>query len=648
MWQRASVHSVRKAGLLLAVGAIMLAGTGARAAVIPTVRFTVAADFARGFSINVGTHGTDQLRLDSASRPYPFVWVSMASKKTMVKIDARNGRILGEYRTAPDGMAGDPSGTAVDKDGGAWTGNRAEFGDVPLQGSMGSVAHVGLKELGGCVDRNANGLIDTSSGLGDVRSWTNAGGADSYGGVTTAADECILHYVRVHSTGAHQISVTKTNNVWVGGSANHIFDLIDGATGNLLRTEPAAPCGGYTGVLDAADTIWSSLPMLRWNSSLPLAPGNYSCYTHPSFGVGRDFLGNVWNTAAEGDQIRKFAPDGTQTGVFSHGDYYAHGVTATPDGDVWVAHGAGRDTVGHLTNAGVFVGNVTVPFGPTGLGVDAYGKIWVTARFGQVAARIDPTRGPRCPVELCPDREVHVGEVDLVTEHLGGEPEDVGDLTGSLLLGAPAIGSWSIVHDSGITANVWGAVSWVAEMTGGASLRVLVSSSEDGITFGAEVEAGNGVGLPVAPGRYLRVEVVFGRAAPRYDPIGSSPSLHELVIGPIATHMYAYPVIASVDTSPLGAEIHYPELRATLSEEHTGTAVAGQTVEFFAHGKLICSAVTDDRGDARCAGTILERLDVVLNLGYEARFGGEGRFAGSSAWGSLVRIDRMFILKPRY
>ena len=35
-----------------------------------------------------------------------------------------------------------------------------------------------------CADRDADGLIATSRGLGDIRPWTNAGGIDNDGGVT--------------------------------------------------------------------------------------------------------------------------------------------------------------------------------------------------------------------------------------------------------------------------------------------------------------------------------------------------------------------------------------------------------------------------------------------------------------------------------
>ncbi len=51
-----------------------------------------------------------------------------------------------------------PSRSTVDANGGVWTGNRDEWGN-----GLGSVVHIGLKELGQCVDRNGDGKITTST-----------------------------------------------------------------------------------------------------------------------------------------------------------------------------------------------------------------------------------------------------------------------------------------------------------------------------------------------------------------------------------------------------------------------------------------------------------------------------------------------------
>ena len=86
------------------------------------------------------------------------------------------------------------------------------------------MVQIGLKENGQCVDRNGNGVIDTSTGLGDIKPWPNLGGADTNGGVTTAEDECIIHYVRTAGTNVRTVAVDASNNVWVGGLGNRVHD----------------------------------------------------------------------------------------------------------------------------------------------------------------------------------------------------------------------------------------------------------------------------------------------------------------------------------------------------------------------------------------------------------------------------------------
>jgi len=115
------------------------------------------------------------------------------------------------------------SRTTVDQNGNVWATNRAGN----------SVVHIGLVENGQCVDRNGNGVIDTSTAANNIRPWTNTGGVNTNGGVSTAQDECILHYTRVNSFGTRHVSVNKDNDIWVSGTSGRRFDLLDGITGTI-------------------------------------------------------------------------------------------------------------------------------------------------------------------------------------------------------------------------------------------------------------------------------------------------------------------------------------------------------------------------------------------------------------------------------
>jgi RHS repeat-associated protein len=647
--------------------------------------YTLDADFSEGNLVNLTRNVPHQLQLDDATRTFNFIWVAVSSKGTIVKIDTETGAILGEYATSPDGQPRDPSRTTVDNNGNVWAGNRAGF----------SVVNVGLVENGQCVDRNNNGVIDTSTGYGDVKPWPNTNGANNNGGATLAQDECILNYTRVAAQHVRHVSVTKDNDVWVtgwGGINQGYFDLIDGRTGLVKRSERSVGYGGYGGLVDKAGILWSARGLLRWDTSKPLTgpnavngmaftlyggratwdragktsaqspseevwvddrvpagaaaiadgdPWNWTSanpapfsgtvahqsniaggthqhyfdnaadmltvgagdtlftyvYIDPanvpsqvmlqwnnadwnwehraywgvnhigwgvhgtesryymgpipaagqwarlevpaslmglegsganwrgydnfdSYGLCIDSQGNVWNTALEWNQIRKFAPDGRLLGVFQHGAHNAQGCVVDKNDDVWVAHSRFDTSVGRLKNDGTYVGKIVVGNGPTGVAVDAKGKIWATNHNDGTVARIDPTLGP-------------VGQVDFRTPYLGGNLYNYSDMTGSTLTGKPAAGTWSTVYDSGKAGAEWGRIGWTASVCGDGLLSVSVASSENGTTFGPAVTVTNGADPNVANGRYLRVSVNFTRASS-----GESPVLYDLSVG---TNGYALP-----------------------------------------------------------------------------------------------------------
>ncbi|MCP3976084.1 MAG: hypothetical protein GY720_16510, partial [bacterium] len=368
----------------------------------PAATYTADADFDLGSMINVVHDPNDQLQLDRTVQTFSYLWVAVSSKGTVAKIDTVTGKVVGEYHTAPRGMGLNPSRTTVDQNGNVWVANRNESHSVDAgaiarglpktRRSMGSVVHIGLVENGGCSDRNGDGTIQTSTGLGDVKEWNNGGGADSLGGVATARDECIIHYVRVNSTGTRHLAVNADNDLWVSGTGGSFFDLIDGDSGAIIRQEPSVRQGGYGGLIDANGVIWSAPTMLRWDTSLPLAAGNWQSLGSV-YGLCIDSQGHVWGT--QGGSVSKYAPDGTKLGTFPHGGSGSQGCVVGLDDHVWVAHSRGSRSVGHLRNDGTHVGNVGVGRGPTGVAVDAAGKIWSTDYHDQTVTRIDPGAGPK-------------------------------------------------------------------------------------------------------------------------------------------------------------------------------------------------------------------------------------------------------------
>ena len=476
--------------------------------------YTSEEDFKEGTSINLSHSVPGQLQLDDTVTPFNFVWVAVSSKGTVVKINADTGAIMGEYKTSPDGQPRNPSRTTVDHNGNVWVANR----------DGNSVVKIGLQENGQWIDKNGNGKCDTSTGFGDIKPWKNSGGTDTNGGVSTAEDECIIQYVKVSSTGTRHVSVNKDNNVWVSGTGGQNFDLIDGESGKIIRKERSVGYGGYGGLIDKNEVIWSSNPLLRWDTSKPLSGANgvnWRGYSEPSYGLAIDPNGYVWNTSYGYSYIRKYAPDGTLVGTYNQGNSYAQGCVADKNGDIWVAHGLSYSTVGHLKNDGTYVGTIQVGSGPTGVAVDANGKIWVTHNGSGTVSRIDPNAGP-----VGNDGKTRVGAVDFTTQYLGGSLYNYSDMTGSTLTGKPSEGTWETVFDSEIEGMEWGTIGWNGKIFNDSAIIVSLSTSENGTDYCVPITVNNGQEFDIPKGRHIKLNVKFKRSSDGYSPI-----LEELVIG---------------------------------------------------------------------------------------------------------------------
>jgi streptogramin lyase len=498
--------------------------------------FTLTSDFDKGNGVNVN-YATDQVQLNGAGAPLNFIWVAKsgdgtANLGTVVKIDTKSGAILGEYRTAPEFQGfGNPSRTTVDQDGSVWLSNRND-----VYGGQGSVIHIGLFENGQCEDRNGDSIIQTSTGLNDLRPWeVPTANQDDPNLVPFAADECIIHYVKVNSTGTRHISVNDDNDVWVSGSGQQNFDLIKGGgptkanAGTIIRSETSVSFGGYGGLI-SGDVIWSAGPLLRWDTKLALSgengdpsgpdigppnPGtNWTGQTTPnSYGLCVDKEGNVWHTEYGGN-IHKYAPDGRHLGSFYHGKTTAQGCVIDSriggTNDVWVAHSLNTAaSVGHLKSNGTLVGVVSLnsaphnDFGTTGVAVDANGKIWATNYRTHSVTRIDPSANGG------------VGAADLRV-FLGDNayPYDYSDMTGSTIRAAPTTGSWAVVVNSTESGHAWIStrINWNSILPTDTSLKVKASSSVDGTTYSQVSDvAKSGSLLTLPDGQYLKIIVALAR-----------------------------------------------------------------------------------------------------------------------------------------
>ena len=519
--------------------------------------YTLDGDFDEGvlFNVNYDAPNSDQLQLNRITEPFPFVYIALSAKGTAVRIDVETGDVLAEFQTAPDGRGRDPSRTTVDQLGNVWVTNRAEFAD-----GKGSIARYGLI-IGGdrvnadgtpnptgdylqppftystCVDRDGDNLIRTSRGLGHVLPWSNTGGADNNGGVSTAADECIINYTRVTGTGTRTVAIDANNDVWVGGLNDQDHEKLSGVTGQPIPgTQFNKGCGGYGGLIDRNGILWSARSLLRYD---PVS-GAHVCFNDTrgfaGYGIGVDpNTGNIWMSSLGGSNlVYEFDGNGTILNSYPQPFGGAQGLAVDGNSHVWVAQIFGSQVAHYApdpSNPGqhLLVGVVTGLAGTTGVAVDANGKIWaseINASNTRGAARIDPNAGP------VGNGGYTVGAIDLnVGVGFNTGPYNYSDMTGFIAVGATSPqGNWSVIQDGGAPGTEWGTVTWNTEAEGfvpaGGSITVeaRTADTQAGLSLQPFAPVGNDVNFSMT-GRFIEVRVTL-RAAPD----GTSPVLSDVTI----------------------------------------------------------------------------------------------------------------------
>ncbi len=519
------------------------------------------SDFDEGNLLNVNHDSpfNNQLQLNATTTPFPYINVALSGRGTIARIDVNTGTVVGEYRTAPQGLGLDPSRTTVDLAGSVWCGNRAQNGD-------GSVVKVGLI-IGGtrgtlvdgvftpdplgeylappfqyntCVDRNGDGHIRTSRGLGHILDWPDItdgpGGGPTIGPalVADAVDECELIYQRLPGAAqVRHVSVDANNDVWVAGLPGYVpslFYQLNGNNGQVLDSFNAAAIGsgGYGGLVDGNGILWSaSLNQNRLLRYDPATDTPMPIVVSTSYGLGIDTNGFLWNAMWSANTIVKVSPAGVIEPGFPKvtGGSNCRGVAVTPtDNNVWIAN-SGSHNVSRLNNDGVVRKLIPVGITPTGVAVDANGKVWVTNFSSNNVMRIDPDGGAD-----------GLGAIDLTVDlNFAGlgppTPYNYSDMTGAVALGSTAPqGTWTIAFDSLTAGTDWGRVSWTSAEPEGTDVTVGVRAAESETDLSlldfqpvANSVSFSGTGIV---GRYIQMRVTLLRTPGTVN----TPILYDLTV----------------------------------------------------------------------------------------------------------------------
>ncbi len=312
-----------------------------------------------------------------------FAWIANAEEGTVSKLDIATGAEIGRYAVGLSGTSADsPSRTAVDDYQNAYVANRA----FDLQGSVTKIASTGRY----CIDRNANGAIDTSSGptalpLGEDECvlWTS-----QVGGTNAIPRSLVVDFGTVDYLGGHP---------WVGTFNEQRLTQLDPADGTIL-SEVDIDVYPYGTAIDSEGWIWVS-----GRSSFAIQRAHYMshevepaidipeeiCHGTNPYGITIDREDRVWvGVWSEGGACRYDPATGDWFFVDTGGR--ARGVAVDEDNNIWASNDDQTTLYRFSAVDGSDLESWTVPGAtPIGVGVDRYARIWTINHGSNDAARFD-------------------------------------------------------------------------------------------------------------------------------------------------------------------------------------------------------------------------------------------------------------------
>jgi hypothetical protein len=521
--------------LALSAASLALAGTMAHAA---SKTYTLDADFSLGILSGVNfTVVPNQLQLNSVGTTFPIMWVANAGEDTISKFDTTANREIARYRTwfGPSGQAGHinhpgnaysgpaPSRTAVDVDGNAYVLNRFFSG--------GRVIPVLIKILAeGFVDRNGNGVADTSSDLdnngiiagAEIKAMAdlNSNGILDPNEIT---DERIAwaREVGVVNGLGRALCVGTDGNLWVGMFNTRTFYKVRASDGTTiagpLSTTPTAGqpnAGGpqpYGCLIDANGTLWmASLGSLL--GRITNTQSDTGPWTVASFNSGATNYGIALGNGKvyTGLNNRQFDP-ATNTFSAIPNMVSSYGIVVDGAGNII----GGQSTVRKVSPTGAILWTAPLQAGSAsfavGIQVDSNNDVW---QMGfQQAGRMQKYRGTDgAPLGVFP---------------VGDSPYTYSDAAGfSARNITTPTGTWTVTFDGGAANTPWGKVSWTDLVPQGGALVVQMrtANTEADLPNQTYAAVSNGANFN-ATGRYIQVQTRLNA-----NTAGTSPILYDLTI----------------------------------------------------------------------------------------------------------------------
>ncbi len=496
----------------LALGTLLLAcGAGfALNALAASKTYTTDADFDLGVlsGVNHDAPNNNQLQLSKVGTTFPVMWIANAGEDTVTKFDTNANVELARYRTwfGPAGQAGHvnhignayagaaPSRTAVDINGNAYVLNR--WFSASKRPTL-------IKILAeGFVDRNGNGVMDTSTGA------TPLPMADLNGNniidPNEITDERIAYAVEVGPANGlgRSLCIGTDGNLWVGMYNARQYYKINAADGSQIAGPVAVPISPYGCLIDSNGVLWSA-DLGSTVGKITNTASNVGPYTVSSVGN----MGNYGIALANG---KVYTGSGNRVHDPVANTVGNNGLTVSSAGIVADGAGniiAGTGTVQKVSPAGVVLWTVPLQAGgaySVGIQVDANNDVF---QIGYSSNRVHKYRGS--------------DGAPLGTFPVGDVPYTYSDAAGFAARNTTTpTGTWTVVYDSGSAGTPWDKVSWNATSPAGSSVQVQVRSSDVQATLASlpYVPVSNGVSF-TASGRYIQILTRLNAASTEESPI---------------------------------------------------------------------------------------------------------------------------------
>lgn len=435
--------------------------------------WTLDADFDAGTldNVNHDPPNGDQLQITQGgfSAPQPYMYIAQTNEGRILKVDTVTGKQLARYPSLRitdcptcnvDPTTWLPSRIMIDFDGDMYTANRA-FG---YQGALTKIAGADTN----CIDRDGNGVIDTSrdlndDGIIDVDSPAEYKGQD---------DECILYSLAVGGiNGAlRALTLDGKGHAYVGAFNEYAAYKLDITQSPPVLVEKYDVTSRPYGFAIRGDFLYYS--GLNWAPT-----GRYDLVNKVgkdmnvvgNYGITLDSSGVAWYGSSAGVARCDYDDPDNQCEYFAVGEQIT-GLTVDQHDQIWAA---GKDKVFKFSNEGMLLGQVPAYYA-YGVAIGHDGNPRVIGGVSAYEIEAGPVGGPPGAVKT-----YYTGLVGGVNVFNYTYTDFTGFVAQNITVRK---GEWTVIHDGLVDGAKWAKVPYntepAAKIPAGTSITVEVRAAD--------------------------------------------------------------------------------------------------------------------------------------------------------------------------